>query len=183
MSTHPASGAGWQPDPTGRSDSRYWDGTSWTQAVMKDGNVDTDPIPVEPASPVAGMPSPAQSTLPGDMGPPPSPTDRHTSLSPAEAQARLGQMLSMNGFQVRQSTPGRLDASITAKGEPNWVIAVILCLLWLVPGIIYLVVKSKSVTHNVGLTFVPAENGTRIAIQADPAGMERLAPALAQLPW
>jgi hypothetical protein len=153
---------------------------------MKDGNVDTDPVIVDTgAAAVAGAGTPPgfPQGMPTDMGPPPSPTDRHTSLPPAEAQTRLGQMLSMNGFQVRQSMPGRLDASFTAKGEPNWVVAVILCLLWIVPGIIYLVVKSKSVTHNVGFTFVPAENGTRIAVQGDPAGMESAAPALAQLPW
>lgn len=39
------SGTGqWFPDPTGRSDHRYWDGRSWTDQVTRRGIQATDSI-------------------------------------------------------------------------------------------------------------------------------------------
>jgi len=34
----------WYPDPLGRHQYRYWDGTSWTQHVADDGKTSVDPI-------------------------------------------------------------------------------------------------------------------------------------------
>jgi hypothetical protein len=53
--THTASGemptpiqlgpaAGWFPDPTGRHEQRYWDGATWTDAVVSNGQPGTDPL-------------------------------------------------------------------------------------------------------------------------------------------
>jgi len=36
--------AGWQPDPTGRFQVRYWDGSQWTPHVSTAGVQDTDPV-------------------------------------------------------------------------------------------------------------------------------------------
>ncbi len=33
----------WRPDPSGRFEFRYWDGTSWTQSVSSGGRQETDP--------------------------------------------------------------------------------------------------------------------------------------------
>ena len=41
MSTHPAD---WYPDPSGRFQHRYWDGTSWTEHVATNGEQTTDPV-------------------------------------------------------------------------------------------------------------------------------------------
>jgi TM2 domain-containing membrane protein YozV len=50
--------ASWQPDPTGRHQYRYWDGSNWTENVSDDGVVATDsiqlPPPGVPAPPYAG---------------------------------------------------------------------------------------------------------------------------------
>ncbi|MCA1695565.1 MAG: DUF2510 domain-containing protein, partial [Actinobacteria bacterium] len=35
-------GAAWLPDPAGRFQHRYWDGSLWTTAVMTDGQVTAD---------------------------------------------------------------------------------------------------------------------------------------------
>lgn len=34
----------WQPDPSGRHQYRYWDGTSWTEHVSDSGQQSTDPL-------------------------------------------------------------------------------------------------------------------------------------------
>ena len=36
--------AGWYPDPTGRHELRYWDGTAWTDFVHDGDRSDTDPL-------------------------------------------------------------------------------------------------------------------------------------------
>jgi hypothetical protein len=62
MSDNPA---GWQPDPSGKHDHRYWDGTQWTDNVADAGVASTDPYvapappPVEPAAPEPAAPEPA----------------------------------------------------------------------------------------------------------------------------
>jgi len=43
--------AGWQPDPRGRHEYRYWDGTQWTDHVSNQGQVSSDPV--ADASPAA----------------------------------------------------------------------------------------------------------------------------------
>lgn len=57
MSDQGAGGAGWQPDPHGRHEYRYWDGTAWTDQVSDGGVVSTDPpgdAPTEVTTPGAG---------------------------------------------------------------------------------------------------------------------------------
>ncbi len=51
---------GWQPDPTGKHDHRYWDGTQWTENVADAGVAGVDPyealapeVPAEPEVPAA----------------------------------------------------------------------------------------------------------------------------------
>jgi uncharacterized protein YxjI len=49
MSDNPAS---WHPDPTGRHELRYWDGSAWTNHVSDQGATGTDPVdaPTAPES-------------------------------------------------------------------------------------------------------------------------------------
>ena len=75
----------WHPDPTGRHQLRYWDGSAWTDHVSNGGATSTDPlhpivVPVTPAvvttptaspgwgAPVVATPSPvgAQAAQPTD---------------------------------------------------------------------------------------------------------------------
>ena len=44
---------GWHPDPTGRHEHRYFDGTGWTDHVADSGNLSTDPVaaPAEVSKP------------------------------------------------------------------------------------------------------------------------------------
>jgi hypothetical protein len=40
-----APGAGWHPDPTGKFEQRYWDGSGWTDHVSTGGVASADPMP------------------------------------------------------------------------------------------------------------------------------------------
>lgn len=61
----PATGdsAGWQPDPYGRHELRYFDGSNWRAEVTDDGVVSADPmnVPPPPGSSPSGPPSAAKS--------------------------------------------------------------------------------------------------------------------------
>ena len=48
----PDNPARWAPDPLGRHQYRYWDGTGWTEHVSDDGRVGTDP-PIANSAPAA----------------------------------------------------------------------------------------------------------------------------------
>ena len=43
-----AANAGWHPDPTGRHQHRYFDGTQWTHHVADNGRGSTDPVNAPP---------------------------------------------------------------------------------------------------------------------------------------
>jgi hypothetical protein len=42
---HAAAGGAWHPDPTGRHELRWWDGTAWTANVSDGGVTVSDPLP------------------------------------------------------------------------------------------------------------------------------------------
>jgi hypothetical protein len=56
-----ASAPGWQPDPSGRHEYRYWDGSTWTDDVSDAGLTSVDPAPglAAPGSAVPGGPAPS----------------------------------------------------------------------------------------------------------------------------
>jgi hypothetical protein len=190
---------GWHQDPAGRFDSRYWDGSRWTSAVMRDGQVDTDPRELnsamdgieaasttgigESGSATGAAPRASRNLQPVVPAAGWTAADRFTSLAPAEAHARIVQLLPLGGITLTDNSPGRLSAQVSAAGEPNWIVVVALCFLWLLPGLVYWYVKSRPVAHPLVVQLLPAELGTRIALQGDAVALERIAPVLAQLPW
>ena len=58
--------AGWQPDPTGRHDHRYWDGSGWTDNVSDAGVAGTDPYTAASAAP---DPTVADAAAPSSQAP------------------------------------------------------------------------------------------------------------------
>ena len=55
------SAPGWQPDPSGRHEYRYWDGSTWTDDVSDAGLTSVDPAPglVAPGGPASSGSAPA----------------------------------------------------------------------------------------------------------------------------
>ncbi|HEU0170916.1 MAG TPA: DUF2510 domain-containing protein [Acidimicrobiales bacterium] len=56
-----ASAPGWQPDPSGRHEYRYWDGSTWTDDVSDAGLTSVDPAPglAAPGGPASSGSAPA----------------------------------------------------------------------------------------------------------------------------
>jgi len=90
MSSSPA---GWQSDPRGRHEYRYWDGTQWTEHVANQGVASTDPVdasdqtalqPSPHTGSVAGVPETGASTpVTGATQVAGSPTSRPATYEPA----------------------------------------------------------------------------------------------------
>ena len=55
--------AGWHPDPTGRHEYRYWDGTDWTGDVSDHGTPAFDPIGTAPPAGAGPSPGDAPTTI------------------------------------------------------------------------------------------------------------------------
>jgi hypothetical protein len=61
---------GWQPDPTGQHDHRYWDGTQWTEHVADAGVAGIDPLESEAPWARAEPEVPAEPEAPADLDEP-----------------------------------------------------------------------------------------------------------------
>jgi hypothetical protein len=76
-----APAAGWNPDPTGRHEYRYWDGGTWTDDVSDDGVASVDPVDGTGASggdatariDATQQYTPQPGPQPGGFGSPPGP--------------------------------------------------------------------------------------------------------------
>ncbi|HEX6568222.1 MAG TPA: DUF2510 domain-containing protein [Acidimicrobiales bacterium] len=67
--------AGWNPDPTGRHEYRYWDGSRWTDDVSDNGVTAVDPV--------AGGTGPGGPGIPDGAGADPTtPVDRTQQFAP-----------------------------------------------------------------------------------------------------
>src|SRR5690606_30212574 len=81
----------WQPDPFGRHQYRYWDGSAWSDQVSDDGVVSSDPATADaatgagPACPSESVPAEAAPTAatPGWGTPPPAATTSWPAAEPS----------------------------------------------------------------------------------------------------
>lgn len=71
MDSGSGSGAGWHPDPFGRHQFRWFDGSAWSDQVSNWGSVTTDPLGVAPGAPQAPA-APVASAAPGAGSAPPA---------------------------------------------------------------------------------------------------------------
>ncbi len=186
--------AGWQPDPTGRFEERYWDGSNWTSAVKRGEQVESDPESVpetsadgngaSPSTPSPASAASAGRTVTAPEWPQGAGTgDRQTSLPPAQAQREIVRVLPLAGIMVKSEQPGLVQASIPVKGETNVALVIILCFICIIPGIIYAIVSSRTSMMPAAVQLAsPPSGGTIITIQAAPGPRQAVLSALGTLP-
>jgi hypothetical protein len=187
--------AGWYADPAGRFDNRYWDGNQWTSAVKRGEQVESDPEGVpgqsadigtatpQPVSPNGPSPRPVVTAPEFPQGPRVA-GDRQTSLPIVDAQQEIVRVLPNAGILIKSEEPGQVHAAVPVKGETNAAIAVVLCLICIIPGIIYLVTSTKVKNQPAILHLAPSPHGgTTITVQAEPGVRQLVIAALGTLPW
>ena len=64
--------AGWYPDPAGRHEHRYHDGSGWTDHVADEGVASVAPLPPAWGAPGPHVPPPPGPGAPPGWGPPPA---------------------------------------------------------------------------------------------------------------
>ncbi len=96
---------GWNPDPAGRHEYRYWDGTSWTDDVSDNGVTATDPLAGAGGPPYPGGTAPTAPFEPTQAYGQPGPTDSGYG-QPGPTDAGYGQ-------------PGAPDAGYGQPGAPG----------------------------------------------------------------
>ena len=77
-----SSPAAWHPDPLGRHEHRYWDGTRWTEHVANGGQSGTDPLEAASSGTSGDASQPVTSTE--------RPADEAASASPAATTPSAG---------------------------------------------------------------------------------------------
>lgn len=108
-----AGGAGWQPDPDGRHEYRYWDGSAWTDQVADGGVVSSDPpgdVPTEVTGPAPGtetviqpLAAPAPAAAPA--GPPSGADQAYVPPGAAKKKVPVG-ILALVGLVVAALVAG-----------------------------------------------------------------------------
>lgn len=97
----------WQPDPFGRHQYRYWDGTQWTDQVADDGVTSVDP-PV----PVAGGEAAAAPEAPGEPTPAAAP-------APTEPVAEVPSSTPPQGWSAPDQTAAFAATPAPGAGAPG----------------------------------------------------------------
>jgi hypothetical protein len=103
--------AGWYPDPRGRHEHRYFDGSTWTDHVADDGRGSMDPVnapspPSEPPpAPATDAPPPPPGASPTSIGfpppaaAPPPPTERTPGWYPEPIPVPTGGAAAPRAFK------------------------------------------------------------------------------------
>ena len=155
--------AAWLPDPTGRFQYRYWDGSQWSAAVSRQGSQETDLLSSQPPPPQATPPpppvgavAPAPPPWPDSTPGPPSPAWAGATSAPAEWSGglRAGVLLSAAVLLVGscltwvKATAGPFSATKGGlSGDGRITIAIAIAV-----GLIFLLVRQRNVV--VALTIV-----------------------------
>lgn len=104
-----------------------------------------------------------------------------TQLAPDEAVARLVPQLTKSGATIHSSSSQAITGEVVWKKRPSMVIAIVLLLLIILPGILYLIFGSKTIHDPFSITLSPAEGGTTVTAAGQGEGEKAAKKALAKL--
>jgi Septum formation/Protein of unknown function (DUF2510) len=153
-----ASAPGWNPDPTGRHEYRYWDGSTWTDDVSDNGVTSVDPVsapvatgpgaptaPFEPTQPYGGQPGEYGASPSGGFGSSQSPGGFGSGPAPGGFGTPPGGAYGPQGGPSGQYPPGFGSGGYPAakpprSGPPPGVIAGLVAAAVVVLGVVGYVV-------------------------------------------
>jgi hypothetical protein len=121
MTTTSSPPVGWFPDPAGRHEHRYWDGSRWTEHVSDAGKTGTDALDSAAPAATAGA-SPANATAPAAAAGQVMPfqaiefADISVSIEPLAARDAAAALLTARGFRIFLLDPWNGIAERGSKG-------------------------------------------------------------------
>jgi hypothetical protein len=107
---------------------------------------------------------------------------RFTSLAPDQAAAYLTQVLTMGGATVLSQSERAITGEMRIRRNPSCLVATLLFLLLVVPGIVYLVVAGKDTQDPFSIQLIPEGHGTRAHAAGRAHGLNAALRAVEQLP-
>ena len=105
-----------------------------------------------------------------------------TPLPPDQAAALLVQTLTASGAQVASQTDRSITGVMHIRRRPSCVIAFLLFILLIIPGIIYLVIAGKDIDDPYSLQLIPEGQGTMVHPAGQGYGLEVAVAAIKHLP-
>jgi len=109
-------------------------------------------------------------------------TARFTSLPPDQAIAFLIQTLTASGAQVVSQSDRSLTGVMHIRRRPSCLVATILLLLLIVPGIIYLVLAGKDIEDPYSIQILPEGQGSMVHPAGQGYGLDVAMASIARLP-
>jgi hypothetical protein len=178
---------GWYPDPTGRFPRRLWDGHEWAADVVGESGIEiVDQLFVRASHLDAEVRAPQTLAHASSIAMPETGgarATRYTSLVPDLAARQLANSLQLLGtIELTSVDASTVEGVVRTKGQVNWIIAVVLICIYLVPGIVYIVWAQREKRDAFRLILSPEVGGTRVTLQCAPSTHAVLARALASLP-
>jgi Protein of unknown function (DUF2510) len=146
--SNPQTPAGWQPDPTGRYQYRYWDGAAWSDHVSTQGSQQRDPMGAQltPSFEPAGAPisGPPASTMP------PAASPQRPSSTAVKCLIFGGAVVLAVGSLLPWVKASAGIFSVTKNGtDGDGVITIVIAGL---VALLYLVIKQRPATEWVALS-------------------------------
>jgi hypothetical protein len=90
--------------------------------------------------------------------------------------------LNAQKVNITSTQPGLIICSFAVRKGPNWLLAGILLLLWIIPGIMYLVVGGSITRSTCSIEFEHAGDGTKVTCRGDGEALKRAQSAVDTLP-
>jgi Protein of unknown function (DUF2510) len=153
MANEPENRARWLPDPTGRHQYRFWNGSSWSDDVSNNGTTGKDPLGDSPMESPTVAPTGTLEVSPS-LAEPAMPAVEAFAVTIGDIGVTRTWVVTPNGnAPVAGSRWIVLDHSRTEKKIPTWaiVLAIVFALFCLI-GLLFLLVKEEQTTGYVEVT-------------------------------
>lgn len=105
-----------------------------------------------------------------------------TSLAPDQAAALLCQTLTASGAQVTTQTDRSITGIMHIRRRPSCIIAFLLFMLLIIPGVIYLVIAGKDIDDPYSIQVIPEGQGSMVHAAGQGYGLEVATEAIRRLP-
>ncbi len=107
---------------------------------------------------------------------------KFSTLPPDQAAAFLVQTLTASGAQVMSQTTSSITGVMHIRRRPSFLVAFLLFLLAVVPGIIYLVIAGKDINDPYSIQVLPEGQGTMVHPAGQGYGLKVAVEAVEHLP-
>ena len=107
---------------------------------------------------------------------------RFTSMAPDQTAALLIQTLTASGAQVLSQSERSITGVMHIRRRPSCIVATLLFLLLVIPGIIYLVIAGKDIDDPYSIQILPEGQGAMVHPAGQGFGLKVAVAAIDRLP-